>query len=87
MENYITCTFSSSHLELDNKKFERCSFKQCVLTYGGGPLIFEDNSMKDTEIKFVGAAANTLAFISHISQAQGPGFLEEILSKFDQQSE
>ena len=82
MATYSECTFSGSTIDLDDHTFERNSFKNCVLVYGGGPLTFLDNSLEDVEFNFVGAAARTLAFISQIHEGGDTAFLEKILSTF-----
>lgn len=54
----------SGSISLDGNHYRNCHFDHCVLTYGGGvPPSFTDCRFRDSTLAFVGAAANTLAFL------------------------
>jgi hypothetical protein len=49
---------------VDGNRYQDCTFERCVLTYGGGvPPSFSNCRFNNSTLTFVGAAANTLAFL------------------------
>ncbi len=54
----------SGPISVDGNQYRNCIFDRCVLTYGGGvPPSFADCRFRGSTLAFVGAAANTLAFL------------------------
>lgn len=82
MATFNECNFSGNTIGLDDNVFERNSFKDCVLVYGGGPLTFIDNSLENVKFNFIGSAARTLAFISQVYEDEDPDFLEKLFLTF-----
>lgn len=84
MITYSKSRFENSAIELDNKTFEGCVFKNCTLIYGGGALSFNNNNLDGVEWRFIGPAARTLGLISAFYQGGGESkrFVEILLSVF-----
>jgi hypothetical protein len=56
-------TFSGP-VEVDGNRYRNCVFEGCVMIYGGGaPPSFSGCHFRNSRLSFVGAAANTLAFL------------------------
>ena len=48
---------------VDHKKFTDCTFVDCVLEYGGGPVVLERTSLRGCRYLFSGTAKMTLEFL------------------------
>ena len=63
MQDLVGQTFTGS-ISVDGNRYVDCTFKGCVMVYGGGvPPSFSGCHFRDSRLSFVGAAANTLAFL------------------------
>jgi hypothetical protein len=84
MAIYSGNTFTGQRLKLDDNTFESNNFTNCILVYGGGPLIFNNNSLNGVQWEFVDNAARTLGLLSSFYQAEGQSkqFVEILLSTF-----
>lgn len=68
MNLYLNRTIKGE-VALDGNTFERCIFEECTLLYSGGvPPVLRSNEFRRTEIKFIGSAANTVAFLQTMSR-------------------
>jgi len=66
--------FKNEEIRLDGNTFIGCSFANCVLVYGGGPLpVMINNSIKDVQWSFAEAASNTVQFMNAIYHGMGEG--------------
>jgi len=63
------CTFEDLVEIMDGKTYEDCKFKNVTLIYmGGPPPTLARCAFEDSEFKFDGPAANTLAFLRSMMQ-------------------
>lgn len=68
--NYIDQTFENERIELHNKIFHGCTFKNCELVYEGDRSpTFTNNKFIDSVFVFQGAAIRTLYFMANIYHA------------------
>jgi hypothetical protein len=71
---YKSTQFKNDEVRLDGNAFVGCSFNNCVLVYGGGPLpVMINNSLKDVRWDFREAASNTIQFMTAIYHGMGEG--------------
>ena len=81
---YKKSSFNNQEVLLDNNEFHQCSFKDCTLTYGGDdPPILSGCSFSGVKWSFVGAAANTISFMTGIYNGCGEGGRGLIEKTFD----
>lgn len=71
MEINIGDNFKNDRIQLDDKKFERCTFRNCVVVYAGGPLIFSSNKLDGVTWEFEGPAGRTISLMSSFYQSGG----------------
>jgi hypothetical protein len=58
------CQKFTGSISVDGNRYTRCTFERCEIAYGGGvPPSFSGCKFTETRVCFVGAAANTLAFL------------------------
>lgn len=72
----LVATFSNEEIDAEQQQIDGLGFVHCtinsrVLTYGGGSFFFQDVKLpKSVRIDLVGAAANTVTFLSVIQGAR-----------------
>ncbi|MFT5014066.1 MAG: hypothetical protein ACI9HY_003680 [Planctomycetaceae bacterium] len=80
--HYSDKTFEGERIELHEKSFHNCTFKNCELIFDGArPPTFKDNEFVDTVFVFTEAATRTLYMLSNIYHA-GDGGKEVIEQTF-----
>ena len=64
MTDYTGHTFQGGRVALDGNSFKGCTFDGCELVYSGGiPPALSGCSFSNFNMRFEGAAANTIAFL------------------------
>jgi len=77
-------TFTDQEIRLDGNEFVECQFKNCTVTYGGGPIPkLAGCSFVDIRLSFAEAALNTLAFMTILCQGFGEGGKQLIEQTFE----
>lgn len=61
--------FEEEEVPLDGRRFVGCTFTDCVLIYGGGPVSFDPIDLENPEFRFVGSASRTFSFLNYMVQA------------------
>jgi len=56
-------TFKASTILMDDKSFTHCTFTDCKILYGGGPVNIDSNIFSGCAFELVGAAARTATFL------------------------
>ena len=84
MATFQSNTFVGQRLSLDDNEFVGNTFTNCVLIYGGGPLVFNNNQLNTVKWEFIDGAGRTLALLSSFYQGGGHGkqFVESLLATF-----
>ena len=71
--------FSCEAVVLDGKEFVGCRFDRCELLYSGGPpFFFEESSLDDCKLSFVGRAENTVHALAAMHRFGMRSFVEEM---------
>ena len=80
--------FANEVVRLDGTEFAGCSFRRCELTYSGGlPFIFDNSSVDDCELVFVGRAENTLHTLAAMHRHGLEAFVDQFFDRIRQPSE
>ena len=65
MKKHVEKTFVDQQITLDGQAYERCTFRRCQLGYAGGPPpSMVGCHFENCNWGFMGAAANTVAFMA-----------------------
>ncbi len=65
-------TFHNQVMRIDGYRFENCRFEKCLLEYGGAEEVaFVGCTLRDVDWSFVGAASNTINFLTGLYNGFG----------------
>lgn len=74
METYVNERFSHETIDLDGKRFERCTFDDCKLRFSAiRPVQFHRCSFTNSDWVFAGPAETMLYFLSDLYHGLGVG--------------
>lgn len=77
--------FKNDDVRLDGNTFIECTFKNCVMVYGGGPPpVMNLCHFHDVNWSFVEQAGNTLELMRSIYHGAGDGGRHMIEQTFDE---
>ena len=79
LEKHRDETFKDSSVRLDHKDIQGCRFIRCELVYGGGPQIFKDNALEETNFILDGSAMRTMRFLAGLYQTGAQDSVEDFL--------
>ena len=84
MARYENNTFVGQRIQIDGHEFIANRFNNCVLVYGGGPLVLNGNIFDNVQWQFIDAAARTVYLLSSFYQQGGEAkrFIELMLATF-----
>jgi len=75
-------TFVQQRMQLDGHQFIDNRFENCILVYGGGPLVMRNNKLVNVKWEFIDAAERTIGLLSSFYQQGGQSreFVEMLLT-------
>ena len=62
--------FKGEVVEVDDIHFEDCSFEDCVLVYQGGEYSWSNTQIKNCQVRLLGCAQKTSAFLTHFGMVR-----------------
>ncbi|UPR56967.1 hypothetical protein ITG10_00940 [Vibrio sp. ED004] len=72
MNKFTDCKFENTTIGLDNTIYKKCTFTNCVIEYAGdGPISLESCEFNNCQWTLVGAAQNTMQFLSTMHHSMG----------------
>lgn len=78
-KQFVSKTFRTEKIILDEKKFIDCKFYTCDLIYKGGNFKLKKNEFFNCPIVFSEAAKNTVEFITEFYHGGGKMYVEQII--------
>jgi hypothetical protein len=70
-------TFENMTISLDGASFYECAFSRCIFTFSGLiPVALQGCTFNDCTWTFVGAASNTILFMTALYRAGGADLIE-----------
>ena len=76
--------FVGQEIMIDDKELIGNQFKDCVLSYGGGPFTMKDNVLENVRWRFVDAAARTITFLAALHGTSGDAERQVVEGIIDQ---
>jgi hypothetical protein len=76
--------FSNQEIVLDGREFRLCHFDNCMMKYGATrPVTLDGCSFNNVRWEFVGAASDTVQFMSALYHGAGEGGIKLIEQTFE----
>jgi len=73
MATYRGKTFKDRVIKLDGNEYHDCTFERCKLRYAAaGKGVLSNNAIRECQWEFVGAALETIAFMTSLFHGLGP---------------